>query len=225
MIYIKNLKKRLNSFDLEVDLCIEKGEIFGIIGKSGSGKSTLLKIIQGIEKADVGEIFLEENTESSYIFQEFNLLYNKNVFDNVALPLILKRKKIDKKEIEKTLDFVGLLDKKDFFISELSGGEKQRVAIARALVTNPNLLLCDEVTASLDKFIQKEILELFLKINRDYGTTIILVTHELDVAKKLCDRVSVIEKGKILDTFDVAKDDIVEHNNDYLEFVKEILGQ
>lgn len=224
MININNLKKRLNSFDLEVDLHIEKGEIFGIIGKSGSGKSTLLRIIQGIEKADVGEIFLEENTESSYIFQEFNLLYNKNVFDNVALPLILKRKKIDRKKIEKTLDFVGLLDKKNFFISELSGGEKQRVAIARALVTNPNLLLCDEVTASLDKFIQKEILELFLKINRDYGTTIILVTHELDVAKKLCDRVSVIEKGKILDTFDVVKDDIINHKSEYLEFVKEFLG-
>lgn len=224
MININNLKKRLNSFDLEVDLHIEKGEIFGIIGKSGSGKSTLLRIIQGIEKADAGEIFLEENTESSYIFQEFNLLYNKNVFDNVALPLILKRKKIDRKNIEKTLDFVGLLDKKSFFISELSGGEKQRVAIARALVTNPNLLLCDEVTASLDKFIQKEILELFLKINRDYGTTIILVTHELDVAKKLCDRVSVIEKGKILDTFDVVKDGIINHKSEYLEFVKEFLG-
>lgn len=224
MININNLKKRLNSFDLEVDLHIEKGEIFGIIGKSGSGKSTLLRIIQGIEKADAGEIFLEKNTESSYIFQEFNLLYNKNVFDNVALPLILKKKKIDRKKIEKTLDFVGLLDKKSFFISELSGGEKQRVAIARALVTNPNLLLCDEVTASLDKFIQKEILELFLKINRDYGTTIILVTHELDVAKKLCDRVSVIEKGKILDTFDVVKDDIINHKSEYLEFVKEFLG-
>lgn len=224
MININNLKKRLNSFDLEVDLHIKKGEIFGIIGKSGSGKSTLLRIIQGIEKADVGEIFLEENTESSYIFQEFNLLYNKNVFDNVALPLILKRKKIERKKIERTLDFVGLLDKKNFFISELSGGEKQRVAIARALVTNPNLLLCDEVTASLDKFIQKEILELFLKINRDYGTTIILVTHELDVAKKLCDRVSVIEKGKILDTFDVVKDDIINHKSEYLEFVKEFLG-
>ncbi len=224
MININNLKKRLNSFDLEVDLHIEKGEIFGIIGKSGSGKSTLLKIIQGIEKPDAGEIFLEENTESSYIFQEFNLLHNKNVFDNVALPLILKRKKIDRKKIEKTLDFVGLLDKKNFFISELSGGEKQRVAIARALVTNPNLLLCDEVTASLDKFIQKEILELFLKINRDYGTTIILVTHELDVAKKLCNRVSVIEKGKILDTFDVVKDDIINHKSEYLEFVKEFLG-
>lgn len=224
MININNLKKRLNSFDLEVDLHIEKGEIFGIIGKSGSGKSTLLKIIQGIEKSDAGEIFLEENTESSYIFQEFNLLYNKNVFDNVALPLILKRKKIERKKIEKTLDFVGLLDKKSFFISELSGGEKQRVAIARALVTDPNLLLCDEVTASLDKFIQKEILELFLKINRDYGTTIILVTHELDVAKKLCDRVSVIEKGKILDTFDVVKDDIINHKSEYLEFVKEFLG-
>jgi len=224
MININNLKKRLNSFDLEVDLHIEKGEIFGIIGKSGSGKSTLLRIIQGIEKTDAGEIFLEENTESSYIFQEFNLLYNKNVFDNVALPLILKRKKIERKKIEKTLDFVGLLDKKSFFISELSGGEKQRVAIARALVTNPNLLLCDEVTASLDKFIQKEILELFLKINRDYGTTIILVTHELDVAKKLCNRVSVIEKGKILDTFDVVKDDIINHKSEYLEFVKEFLG-
>ena len=224
MININNLKKRLNSFDLEVDLHIEKGEIFGIIGKSGSGKSTLLRIIQGIEKADVGEIFLEENTESSYIFQEFNLLYNKNVFDNVALPLILKRKKIERKKIEKTLDFVGLLDKKSFFISELSGGEKQRVAIARALVTDPNLLLCDEVTASLDKFIQKEILELFLKINRDYGTTITSVTHELDVAKKLCDRVSVIEKGKILDTFDVVKDDIINHKSEYLEFVKEFLG-
>ena len=195
MININNLKKRLNSFDLEVDLHIEKGEIF-----------------------------LEENTESSYIFQEFNLLYNKNVFDNVALPLILKRKKIERKKIEKTLDFVGLLDKKSFFISELSGGEKQRVAIARALVTDPNLLLCDEVTASLDKFIQKEILELFMKINRDYGTTIILVTHELDVAKKLCDRVSVIEKGKILDTFDVVKDDIINHKSEYLEFVKEFLG-
>ena len=198
MININNLKKRLNSFDLEVDL--------------------------HIEKPDAGEIFLEENTESSYIFQEFNLLHNKNVFDNVALPLILKRKKIDRKKIEKTLDFVGLLDKKNFFISELSGGEKQRVAIARALVTNPNLLLCDEVTASLDKFIQKEILELFLKINRDYGTTIILVTHELDVAKKLCNRVSVIEKGKILDTFDVVKDDIINHKSEYLEFVKEFLG-
>ena len=224
MININNLKKRLNSFDLEVDLHIKKGESFGIIGKSGSGKSTLLRIIQGIEKADVWEIFLEENTESSYIFQEFNLLYNKNVFDNVALPLILKRKKIERKKIERTLDFVGLLDKKSFFISELSGGEKQRVAIARALVTNPNLLLCDEVTASLDKFIQKEIFELFLKINRDYGTTIILVTHELDVAKKLCDRVSVIEKGKILDTFDVVKDDIINHKSEYLEFVKEFLG-
>ena len=224
MININNLKKRLNSFDLEVDLHIEKGEIFGIIGKSGSGKSTLLRIIQGIEKADAGEILLEENTESSYIFQEFNLLYNKNVFDNVALPLILKMKKIDRKKIEKTLDFVGLLDKKNFFISELSGGEKQRVAIARALVTNPNLLLCDKVTASLDKFIQKEILELFLKINRDYRTTIILVTHELDVAKKLCDRVYVIEKGKILDTFDVVKDDIINHKSEYLEFVKEFLG-
>ena len=190
MIRINNLKKRLNSFDLEVDLHIEKGEIFGIIGKSGSGKSTLLRIIQGIEKADTGEVFLEENTESSYIFQEFNLLYNKNVFDNVALPLILKRKKIDRKKIEKTLDFVGLLDKKNFFISELSGGEKQRVAIARALVTNPNLLLCDEVTASLDKSVKDEILDLFEEINKKYGTTILVVTHELEVVKRLCSRVA-----------------------------------
>ena len=209
---------------MEVDLHIEKGEIFGIIGKSGSGKSTLLRIIQGIEKLMLGRFFWKRILKVLIFFKNLICCIIKNVFDNVALPLILKRKKIDRKKIEKTLDFVGLLDKKSFFISELSGGEKQRVAIARALVTNPNLLLCDEVTASLDKFIQKEILELFLKINRDYGTTIILVTHELDVAKKLCDRVSVIEKGKILDTFDVVKDDIINHRSEYLEFVKEFLG-
>ena len=181
MININNLKKRLNSFDLEVDLHIEKGEIFGIIGKSGSGKSTLLRIIQGIEKADAGEIFLEENTESSYIFQEFNLLYNKNVFDNVALPLILKRKKIERKKIERTLDFVGLLDKKSFFISELSGGEKQRVAIARALVNQPAIVLADEPTGALDTKTGEQIMDLLTKLNQE-GKTIIMVTHEPEIA-------------------------------------------
>ena len=109
------------------------------------------------------------------------------------------------------------------YISSLSGGEKQRVGIARAIVSNPDLILCDEVTASLDKIVKNEILFLFKKINREYGTSILLVTHELDVAKVLCDRVSVIETGKILETFDVVRVDIENIEKNYLDYVKEVL--
>ena len=109
------------------------------------------------------------------------------------------------------------------YISSLSGGEKQRVGIARAIVSNPDLILCDEVTASLDKIVKNEILFLFKKINEKYGTSILLVTHELDVAKVLCDRVSVIEKGTILETFDVDKIDIENIEKNYLDYVKEVL--
>ena len=222
MININNLKKRLNSFDLEVDLHIEKGEIFGIIGKSGSGKSTLLRIIQGILKSDKGEINIAKNTEIAYIFQEFNLLYNKNVFDNVALPLILK-KKFSAEKVKEVLKFVGLSDKKKSFIASLSGGERQRVAIARALVSNPQLLLCDEVTASLDKSVKDEILDLFEEINKKYETTILVVTHELEVVKRLCSRVAVIEKGKITDIFNVNQKDYEKSNKSYADYVREVL--
>ena len=181
-----------------------------------------MRIIQGILKADKGEINIAKNTEIAYIFQEFNLLYNKNVFDNVALPLILK-KKFSAEKVEEVLKFVGLSDKKKSFIASLSGGERQRVAIARALVTNPQLLLCDEVTASLDKSVKDEILDLFEEINKKYGTTILVVTHELEVVKRLCSRVAIIEKGKITDIFNVNQKDYEKSNKSYADYVREVL--
>ena len=121
------------------------------------------------------------------------------------------------------MKFIGLSDKKKSFIASLSGGERQRVAIARALVTNPQLLLCDEVTASLDKSVKDEILDLFEKINKKYGTTILVVTHELEVVKRLCSRVAVIEKGKITDIFNVNQKDYEKSNKSYADYVREVL--
>ena len=222
MVELKNIEKNYTNFDLKINLKINKGEIFGLIGQSGSGKSTILRIIQGILKADKGEINIAKNTEVAYIFQEFNLLYNKNVFDNVALPLILK-KKFSTEKVEEVLKFVGLSNRKESFIASLSGGERQRVAIARALVINPQLLLCDEVTASLDKSVKDEILDLFEEINKKYGTTILVVTHELEVVKRLCSRVAVIEKGKITDIFNVNQKDYEKSNKSYADYVREVL--
>ena len=222
MVELKNIEKNYTNFDLKINLKINKGEIFGLIGQSGSGKSTILRIIQGILKADKGEINIAKNTEVAYIFQEFNLLYNKNVFDNVALPLILK-KKFSTEKVEEVLKFVGLSNRKESFIASLSGGERQRVAIARALVSNPQLLLCDEVTASLDKSVKDEILDLFEEINKKYGTTILVVTHELEVVKRLCSRVAVIEKGKITDIFNVNQKDYEKSNKSYADYVREVL--
>ena len=121
------------------------------------------------------------------------------------------------------MKFVGLSDKKKSFIASLSGGERQRVAIARALVSNPQLLLCDEVTASLDKSVKDEILDLFEEINKKYGTTILVVTHELEVVKRLCSRVAVIEKGKITDIFNVNQKDYEKSNKSYADYVREVL--
>ena len=209
MVELRDIEKNYTNFDLKINLKINKGEIFGLIGQSGSGKSTILRIIQGLLKADKGEINIAKNTETAYIFQEFNLLYNKNVFDNVALPLILK-KKFSAEKVEEVLKFVGLSD-------------RQRVAIARALVSNPQLLLCDEVTASLDKSVKDEILDLFEEINKKYGTTILVVTHELEVVKRLCSRVAVIEKGKITDIFNVNQKDYEKSNKSYADYVREVL--
>ena len=222
MVELKDIEKNYTNFDLKINLKINKGEIFGLIGQSGSGKSTILRIIQGLLKADKGEVNIAKNTEIAYIFQEFNLLYNKNVFDNVGLPLILK-KKFSAEKVEEVLKFVGLSDRKESFIASLSGGERQRVAIARALVTNPQLLLCDEVTASLDKSVKDEILDLFEEINKKYGTTILVVTHELEVVKRLCSRVAIIEKGKITDIFNVNQKDYEKSNKSYADYVREVL--
>ena len=222
MVKLKNIEKNYSDFNLQINLTINKGEVLGLIGQSGSGKSTILKIIQGILKADRGEIIIPENTEIAYIFQEFNLLYNKTVFENVALPLILKKKNSSKK-VEDVLKFVGLHNKKESYIASLSGGERQRVAIARALVSNPQLLLCDEVTASLDKSVKDEILDLFEEINQKYETTILIVTHELEVIKRLCDRVAIIEKGRITDEFNVNRKNYEKSYKSYAEYVRGML--
>ena len=222
MVKLKNIEKNYSDFNLQINLTINKGEVLGLIGQSGSGKSTILKIIQGILKADRGEIVIPENTEIAYIFQEFNLLYNKTVFENVALPLILKKKNSSKK-VEDVLKFVGLHNKKESYIASLSGGERQRVAIARALVSNPQLLLCDEVTASLDKSVKDEILDLFEEINQKYETTILIVTHELEVIKRLCDRVAIIEKGRITDEFNVNRKNYEKSYKSYAEYVRGML--
>lgn len=222
LIKLEKVNKKFKDFEINIDFEMFKGEIYGLIGKSGSGKSSILKIIQGLLKYDEGKIYKNDNLEISYVFQEFNLLNNKTVFENVALPLIL-RGKFEKNKVNEAIKFVGLENRKEMYISSLSGGEKQRVGIARAIVSNPDLILCDEVTASLDKIVKNEILFLFKKINEKYGTSILLVTHELDVAKVLCDRVSVIEKGSILETFDVDKVDIENIEKNYLDYVKEVL--
>ena len=222
LIKLEKVNKKFKDFEINIDFEMFKGEIYGLIGKSGSGKSSILKIIQGLLKYDEGKIYKNDNLEISYVFQEFNLLNNKTVFENVALPLRL-RGKFEKNKVNEAIKFVGLENRKEMYISSLSGGEKQRAGIARAIVSNPDLILCDEVTASLDKIVKNEILFLFKKINEKYGTSILLVTHELDVAKVLCDRVSVIEKGTILETFDVDKIDIENIEKNYLDYVKEVL--
>lgn len=222
LIKLEKVNKKFKDFEINIDFEMFKGEIYGLIGKSGSGKSSILKIIQGLLKYDEGKIYKNDNLEISYVFQEFNLLNNKTVFENVALPLRL-RGKFEKNKVNEAIKFVGLENRKEMYISSLSGGEKQRVGIARAIVSNPDLILCDEVTASLDNIVKNEILFLFKKINEKYGTSILLVTHELDVAKVLCDKVSVIEKGTILETFDVDKIDIENIEKNYLDYVKEVL--
>lgn len=225
MIKLNNIQKSFNDFKLNVSFSIQSGEIVGILGESGSGKSTILKIIKNIVKIDSGNIVLDQNINSSFIFQDFNLLYNKNVFHNVALPLrLLNFKKEDiEKKVLKVLNFVNLSHKSNNYISTLSGGEKQRVAIARALVTEPNLLLCDEITSALDEKTKSEIIDLLLKINKSYNTSILFVTHELQVVKKLCNKVLVIEKGKIIENFSLEKKSYKKQKMSYIDYVKEVL--
>ncbi len=215
MIKLYNLKK---SFDDKVvlkniNLNIEKGEIFGIVGLSGAGKSTLIRMLNLLEKPDSGEIIVDGKNilkfndknlrdyrkKTSMIFQSFNLLSSRTVLENVLLPLELDGKK-DIKKVEEVLKLVELYDKKDSYINKLSGGQKQRVAIARALVTEPTILLSDESTSALDPIISSSILDLLKKINKQLGITIVLITHQMEVIKKMCDRIAVIQNGEIIES-------------------------
>lgn len=203
----------------DVSFNIYEGEIFGIIGMSGAGKSTLVRTLNRLEEISSGEILFngrnlselkrkelrDTRKEIAMIFQHFNLLMQKNVLANVALPL--KLSKVRKKEREsialEMLKIVGLEGKAHAYPAQLSGGQKQRVAIARALAMNPKVLLCDEATSALDPKITEEILALLKKINKEMKLTVIIITHEMSVIEKICDRVAIIDEGKVAELGEV----------------------
>lgn len=198
-----------------INLDIHKGEVFGFIGYSGAGKSSLIRLVNGLEKPTEGSVVvnhvdiskldkkqkLQHKKKIGMIFQHFNLLGSRTVYQNVALPLILSgisSEDIDKK-VTSILDYVGLRDKKDHYPSKLSGGQKQRVSIARALIADPEILLCDEATSALDPQTTVSILKLLKRINLEHGITILLVTHEMEVIQSICDRVAVMASGNIVE--------------------------
>ena len=214
-VEIKNVIKSFGDVQVikDVSFTINQGEIYGIIGHSGAGKSTLLRCINGLESYNGGLINVmgkevsslkdrelrEFRKELGMIFQNFNLLQRKNVFDNVALPLEVwgYDKNTIKDKVLELLKLVGLEDKKLRKPSELSGGQKQSVAIARALALDPKILLCDEATSALDPKTTKDILQLLLKINKELRITIIIVTHQMEVIKEVCERVALLDGGEI----------------------------
>lgn len=208
----------------DVSLAIGAGERFGIIGTSGAGKSTLLRLINLLERPDAGRVEVggRDLTRLSrtglrtarrgigMIFQQFNLLQNATVFDNVAFPLTLQRPKSSSADIharvEACLGEVGLTGKRESYPAQLSGGQKQRVAIARALATRPAVMLCDEPTSALDSETTRSVLEILADINRRLDVTLVIVTHELSVARALCERVAVMAEGRIVETLAMDRD-------------------
>jgi D-methionine transport system ATP-binding protein len=219
IIKIQNVTKTFVGKDNKVEalkginLEINKGDIFGIIGMSGAGKSTLVRCLNFLEKPTTGTVFIEDKdlsalsekelrktrTEIAMIFQHFNLLMQRNVLDNVCFPLEIvgmKRKEAVKRATE-LLEIVGLSEKAKSYPSQLSGGQKQRVAIARALATNPKILLCDEATSALDPTTTKSILALLKDINKKYGITIVIITHEMAVVQEICSHVAIIDSGEL----------------------------
>lgn len=221
MIEIKSLSKIFNSKSSvvralkDINLQINMGEIFGVIGLSGAGKSTLIRTINRLEEPTEGSIIIEgknitkldkkelriSRKEIGMIFQHFNLLNSRTVFQNIAFPLEINGydKETIEKRVNELLEVVELVDKKNAYPSQLSGGQKQRVAIARALANNPKILLCDEATSALDPKTTKAILSLLKKIREEFNLTVVLITHQMEVIKEICDRVAIIEDGKIIE--------------------------
>lgn len=194
---------------------VNKGDVYGLIGFSGAGKSTLLRMVNALETPTEGKVFVkgvdltslkesklrEIRKDIGMIFQEFNLLETKTVFDNIAIPLVLRHdnKQKIKARVEELLKFVGLEDKAKALPDELSGGQKQRVGIARALATEPEILLCDEATSALDPDTTESILNLLARVNKELNVTILFVTHTIRVVQKLCNKVAILEHGKLVE--------------------------
>lgn len=222
MIIAENLCKNYGDLQVlkNIHLKIEDGDIYGLVGKSGVGKSTLLRCINGLETYQSGSLQVEGEEVSQksgkalrlfrkqigMVFQHFSLLERKSVRDNIALPMKCWgiSGKESEKEVERLAKIVGLEDKLDVKARNLSGGQKQRVAIARALTLKPKILLCDEATSALDPKTTKDILKLLKKINEEMNITIVMVTHQMSVVREICNKVSILEKGRIVEEGDVA---------------------
>lgn len=243
MIKIKNLTKafKVNEEVIlaldDVSLEIEEGKIYGIIGLSGAGKSTLLRCLSTLEKPDQGNIIIDGEdifklkgndlrkfrSNIGVVFQGYNLLMQRTAFENVSFPLKIRRddnnKIIDR--VSELFKFVGLEGKEKAYPAKISGGQRQRVAIARALATNPSLLLFDEPTSALDAITTKQILTLIKEINLRYNVTIIIITHEIGVVKNVCDRLAVLNYGKVVE--EGAVDEVLD--NPQNEITKMLLGK
>lgn len=205
----------------DVSLNIEAGEIYGIIGMSGAGKSTLVRSINFLERPTEGQVLIEgvdleklsdkelrkKRSEIGMIFQSFNLLEQKNVLDNICFPLEISglKKRSAREKARELLKTVNLESKEKSFPSQLSGGQKQRVAIARALATNPRILLCDEATSALDPQTTDSILKLLKEINKKLGITIVIITHQMSVVIEICNKVAIIENGRLVEEGAVEK--------------------
>lgn len=227
MIKLENLSKIFDIADKKitaldnVNLHVPKGQICGVIGASGAGKSTLIRCVNLLERPTSGSVvvngkelthlsdsqLIQERRNIGMIFQHFNLLSSRTVYGNIALPLELagESKAHIKQKVEQLLSLVGLSEKRDVYPANLSGGQKQRVAIARALASDPKVLLCDEATSALDPATTQAILKLLKEINRTLGITILLITHEMDVVKRICDQVAVIDKGRLVEQGSVSE--------------------
>lgn len=199
----------------DVSLKVNRGDIFGIIGLSGAGKSSLIRLINRLEEPTSGKIFingenvlefnkkqlLERRKKIGMIFQHFNLLSSRTVEENVAFALEIANwnKNEIKERVAMLLDIVGLSDKAKYYPSQLSGGQKQRVSIARALANNPDILLSDEATSALDPKTTKSILELIKKIQQKFSLTVVMITHQMEVVKEVCNRVAIMSDGRIVE--------------------------
>lgn len=225
MIVLKNISKVFTPGRLaitavdNVNLTVEQGQIYGIIGYSGAGKSTLIRLLNGLEKptsgsvtinghdisAARGEALRQARLKISMVFQYFNLLWSRTVSENIAFSMQIAgaSNASIKARVAELITLVGLSGRENAYPSQLSGGQKQRVGIARALANNPDVLLCDEATSALDPQTTDQILDLLLDINRRFKLTIVLITHEMHVVRKICDRVAVMENGKVVEEGDV----------------------
>ncbi|WP_433959570.1 methionine ABC transporter ATP-binding protein [Cytobacillus horneckiae] len=240
MIKLHQVSKSFSQFQAikSVSLTINKGEIHGIIGASGAGKSTLLRLMNLLEIPDEGEVEVNGEKLTSLnskslrqarksigmIFQHFNLVANKTVYDNVliALELASYPKAEQRDRVVECLQFVGLKQLKDKYPAQLSGGQKQRVAIARALANNPQVLLCDEPTSSLDPNTTAEILGVLENINKTLGVTIVIVSHEMEVIKSICNRVTVLADGEVYETVLIEPNGIKAVDNGPNYFVEQL---